>query len=205
MFLAARSLNVAFVNATLGRAIGNRNEADASRRSQIPHSIDPVLRISVLKGVHVVAADISCLLTLGYLGLAGTLIKSFSKIVIGSGTLTSLFEERQRVRFHQPSRVERAKRLRKLMDDGKLKVANLPSSLPADLVTEVDNELAGLLMLAKADGGTVVRPGPWFCRFVQRIAHLPHDRAWRRRLRRVHRSPASPTSRRRRSSVPRSW
>jgi hypothetical protein len=57
-------------------------------------------------------------------------------------------------------RVERAKRLRKLMDDGKLKVANVPSSLPADLVAEVGNDLAGLLVLAKADGGTVVRPGP---------------------------------------------
>jgi hypothetical protein len=159
LFLAARSLNVAFVNATLGRAIGNRNEVDASRRAPILAFDGSRTGGKVLDGVNE-AVDISCLLTLGFLGLVGNFTKSFSKIVIGSGTLTSLFKEQQRVRFHQPSRVERAKRLRKLFDDAKLKVANLPSSLPPDLVMEVGDEFAGLLVLAKADRGTVVRPGP---------------------------------------------
>jgi hypothetical protein len=160
LFFAAESLNVDFVRATLGRALANSEQPDATRRSPILAFDGARKEPEVLKDVNVVAADVSSLMTLGFLGAMDLLVRGFSKVVIAPGTLALLFEERQRVRFHQPSRVERAKRLRKLLDDGNLKVFATPSSLPADLLAEVGEDLAGMLLAAAADGGIVVRPAP---------------------------------------------
>jgi hypothetical protein len=160
LFMAARSLNVDLVRATLGRAIRNADEADASRRSLILAFDGSRDEKDVLKHMHVVAADVSSLLTLGFVRTVDALVRGFTKVVIAPGTLALLFEERQRVRFHQPSLVERAKRLRKLLDEEKITVAPMPSTLPAELLAEVGEDLAGLLAAAHVDGGVVVQPGP---------------------------------------------
>ena len=160
LFFAAESLNVDFVRATLGRAHANSEQPDGARRSPILAFDGSRKEPEVLKDVSVVAADVSSLMTLGFVGAMDLLVRGFSKVVIAPGTLALLFEERQRVRFHQPSLVERAKRLRKLLDDGNLKVFPAPSPLPAGLLAEVGEDLAGMLLAASADGGIVVRPAP---------------------------------------------
>jgi hypothetical protein len=160
LFIAARSLNMDLVRATLGRSIRNAEETDASGRSLILAFDGSREEKDILKDVHVVAADVSSLLTLGFLQVADALVRGFTKVVIAPGTLALLFKERQHVRFHQPSLVERAKHLRRLLDEEKIKVAPTPSTLPAELVAEVGQDLAGVLAAAQVDGGVVVQPGP---------------------------------------------
>jgi hypothetical protein len=160
LFMAAQSLNADFVRATLGRAIRNADEADASRRSLILAFDGSREEKDTLKDVHAVAVDVSSLLTLGFLRAANALVRGFNKVVIAPGTLALLFKEQQRVRFHQPSLVERAKRIRKLLDEEKIRVTPMPSALPPELVAEVGEDLAGLLAAAQMEGGVVVRPGP---------------------------------------------
>lgn len=159
LFLAARSLNMTVINASLGRGLGNLKQSDASKRSPIL-AFDGSHQQTDLSNVQTLALDLSGLFTLGFLGLTAAAIGVFPKIVIGSGTLTLLFQERQRIKFHQPSRVAKAKRLKALMDKGALKVLEPPPSLPADLVSEVGDDLAAMLVKAREVGGIVVRPGP---------------------------------------------
>ena len=159
LFIAARSLNMTIINASLGRGLRNLKTPDASRRSSI-FAFDGSHRQVDLSNVKTMALDLSSLFTLGLLDLTATAIGAFSQIVIGSGTLTLLFQERQRIKFHQPSRVAKAKRLKALMEKGALKVLEPPPSLPSDLVSEVGSDLAAMLLKAREIGGIVVRPGP---------------------------------------------
>ncbi len=159
LFLAARSLNMTVINASLGRGLGNLKLSDASKRSPIL-AFDGSHQQVDLSNVKTLALDLSGLFTLGFLDLTAAAIGVFPKIVIGSGTLTLLFQERQRIKFHQPSRVAKAKRLKALMDKGALKILEPPASLPADLVSEVGDDLAAMLVKAREVGGIVVRPGP---------------------------------------------
>jgi len=159
LFVAARTLNLTVTNASLGRGLNNLAAADATRRSPIL-AFDGSRRPVNLSNVETLALDLSGLLTLGLLGLAPKVLDAFRKVIIGAGTLTLLFEERERIRFHQPSRVAKAKRLKELMDKGAIKVLEPPSTLPRELVKEVGEELAGFLVKARELGGLVVQPGP---------------------------------------------
>lgn len=159
LFLAARSLNFTVTNASLGRGLGNLNTPDATKRSPIL-AFDGSHRAVDLSTSTALALDLSSLFTLSLIGLAGPAIEAFPRIVIGSGTLTLLFQERQRIKFHQPSRIARAKRLKALIDKGALKVLEPPSNLPGDLVKEVGGDLAAMLVKAREIGGIVIQPGP---------------------------------------------
>src|SRR5262249_51859696 len=146
LFLAARSLHVTLTSASLGRAFSNAANAD-------PRRCFPILafhgaRRSVgLAAARTLALDVSALLTLSYLGLLECVVSGFDKIVIGAGTLTSLFREQQRVRFHQPSRIAKAKRLKAMIDAKRLRVlAKPPWPLPKELVAEVGEDLAQMLV-----------------------------------------------------------
>ena len=89
-----------------------------------------------------------------------------------------LFEEIQRVEYHQPSRVSEARALRQLLDDQRL--GRFEASVPPeiDLVREVGNDLASLISEAEADRGgnappgIVVRPYP-----VHRVGSLMRETA----------------------------
>jgi hypothetical protein len=159
LFIAARFLNLTVTNASLGRGLNNIAQPDATRRSPIL-AFDGSRRQVDLSQVETLALDLSGLLSLGLLELAPKALAAFPKVVIGAGTLTLLFEEQQRIRFHQPSRVAKAKRLKELMVKGAIKVLEPPAKLPRELVAEVGEDLAGLLVKARQVGGLVVQPGP---------------------------------------------
>lgn len=160
LFLAARSLHVTLTSASLGRAFSNVTSADPRGRFPIL-AFHGARRGVGLAGARTLALDISALLTLSYLGLLENAISSFDKIIIGAGTLTSLFREQQRIRFHQPSRIAKAKRLKAMIDGKRLKVLDPPvGPVPKELVAEVGEDLAQLLVAARLQSGLVVQPGP---------------------------------------------
>ena len=159
LFIAARALNITVTQAALGRGLANVATPDATRRSPIL-AFDGSRRAVDLSKVEAVALDVSALMTLALLGLVPKVLEAFPKVVIGAGTLSLLFEERERIRFHQPSRIAKAKRLKALIDKGAIKVVEAPSDLPRGLVEEVGRDLAGLLVKAREVQGLVVQPGP---------------------------------------------
>jgi tetratricopeptide repeat protein len=159
LFIAARALNVTVTQAALGRALANAASTDATRRSPIL-AFDGSRQAADLVKAGTLALDASALLTLALLGLVPKVLDAFPKVVIGAGTLSLLFEERERIRFHQPSRIAKARRLKELIARGAIQVIEPPSDLPRGLVDEVGRDLAGLLVKAREMQGLVVQPGP---------------------------------------------
>ncbi|WP_125784688.1 hypothetical protein [Pseudoalteromonas rubra] len=95
-----------------------------------------------------ITVDVSSVLTIGYLGLLEQLFKLFDKIVISHSLLKWLYDEKQKVAYHQPSQISKAKNFESLILDECIKVA--PSCLIEDpkLALSVGDELAMLLETA---------------------------------------------------------
>jgi hypothetical protein len=91
---------------------------------------------------------LTAIFTLAVLGLLPVAIGAYQPVAIPHSTLGWLFQERQRVTFHQPSRIKEAHDLKRLVAEGSLKV--LPSQPLSDLslTKEVGLQLAGLLSAA---------------------------------------------------------
>jgi hypothetical protein len=115
---------------------------------------------------------------LSLLGLLPTAIAAYERVVIPHSTLGWLFQEWERVAFHQPSRIKEAHELKRLVADGNLKV--LPAQPLSDLAIakEVGLELGRLLVAAAkvrasdARATYVIRPAP-----VHRAGSLMEEEA----------------------------
>ena len=107
-----------------------------------------------------IAANITSLLLLEELDLLPIVKKRFAGIAIPWSTMGLLLTESQSCRFHQPSRVAGAKKLRELIIGNTLRTLVASGEPPKDLVAEVGRDLAELVYAAKQSGGRVVRPLP---------------------------------------------
>ena len=122
--------------------------------------------------------DPTTLLTLGALGLLDATSELFDRVLVPHSTLVWLFEEKEKVSFHQPSRIRKASELRELLANGALKAFTTSTQIDADLAAEVGDELASLIAEASAgDNGDVrqrivVRPSP-----VHRVGSLMDEEA----------------------------
>jgi tetratricopeptide (TPR) repeat protein len=143
----------------VSQARDNERERDPRRRTVIPvrHGVRGFLDMSP---VRTVAADITSLLLLTELDLLPILEKRFDRIAIPWSTMELLLIENQSCRFHQPSRVAGAKKLRELIVDNTLRTFTSSTEPPSQLVEEVGPDLAELLHTAKQSGGRVIRPLP---------------------------------------------
>ena len=103
-----------------------------------------------------VGIDVTAVLVLQYLGILEEVLNSFSHTKFSPDIFEHLFRERTEARFHQPSRINAARRLlelhgRKLVQV--LEVEQRPSRL---LIDETGLETAEVLQWAKASGGIAV-------------------------------------------------
>ena len=103
-----------------------------------------------------VGLDITSILVLHYLDLLESVFKVFHRIKLAPDVMQCLFQEQDRVRFHQPSRVRDGQQVRALRNRQWLRVADSPGTPPQATSEEVGRELAALLQLARNDGGRVV-------------------------------------------------
>jgi hypothetical protein len=106
----------------------------------------------------ILGVDVTTIMLLEWLDILEDAISGFSHVLIPSGTMILLLNERRRVRFHQPSLVYRAELVRDLIASGRLKVGEMPKP-PDWLVNEAGIELAELLELARSQNSTVVHAG----------------------------------------------
>lgn len=150
ILLAAHYLNRSAVELTLFRALANLSEVDPRRRGVIPAysgNRSPV-RVDISAAV---GFDATALLTLGFLGqdLLEKALDAFKTVYIPHSTLAWLFEERERVGFHQPSRIRDAHKLRDLLATQKIEKFT-PSAVPeSDLCDQIGDGLAVLIAEAE--------------------------------------------------------
>ena len=163
MFVAARILNRTLLDLYLVPALLNLDELDPRRRGII-FSFSGNRPFGKIAGKRI-ALDVTAILTLALLGLLKRVIENFETIFIAHTTLSWLFEERERIQFHQPSRVKDALEIKRLLDSGYLTRVESSVSSP-ELEHEVGDDLAGFLTVASAavDGDSaqrmVIRPFP---------------------------------------------
>ncbi|EFG9152517.1 HNH endonuclease [Escherichia coli] len=148
VFGAALMINRTLCDLFLLPALANSRQPDPRKRTHIFAYSGAVRRVALRPSR--IALDATALLTLGILRLAEAIIETSAEIIVPHTTLGWLFEEKQRIRFHQPSRVEAAADIRSLIHSGKLDHF-LPTQSPdPELANEVGAELAALLAEASA-------------------------------------------------------
>ena len=150
ILLAAHYLNRSAAELTLFRALANLSEIDPRRRGIIPaysgNRSPAHIDISAAVGF-----DATALLTLGFLGqsLLEKALDAFKTVYIPHSTLAWLFEEKQKIDFHQPSRIRDAHKLRDLLATQKIEKLT-PSAVPeSDLCDRIGDDLAVLIAEAE--------------------------------------------------------
>jgi hypothetical protein len=176
IFGVARLLNRTLVDMFLLPALANPSERDLRKHMLVPAYSGN--RHSSACKYRVIAIDATALLTLGSLGLLQIVCNSFDTVFIPHCTLRWLFEEKQKVTFHQPSRINDASTLRALIATGALKTLATSTRIDPDLAAEVGEELAALIAEALASESgedrqrLVVRSSP-----VHRVGSLMEEEA----------------------------
>ncbi|TOF96600.1 hypothetical protein, partial [Vibrio parahaemolyticus] len=94
---------------------------------------------------EIVAVDASSTLMMENLGILNQLFDCFQKIIIPHSFMRWLFEEKQKVAFHQPSQIEKAKYFERLVSDGKISVFHPKKINNPELALDVGEELAFML------------------------------------------------------------
>lgn len=164
MFLAAESLNKSLIQMMLYPTITNLIEHDLRRKVTIPafsgksESKDLLFRDTI-------ALDASALLTLSSLDILDKVLDTFDKVLVPHSTLIWLFEEKQKVAFHQPSRIRKAHQLQHLLARGIIEKHKSNLWADSELTSKVGSELANLITDAKRMNsenkqGVVVRTYP---------------------------------------------
>jgi hypothetical protein len=149
IFMAAEALNRHLVDFTLSRSEANQCQ---DRRSDViaipsfsgkrqPCSIDEID----------IGLDATSLMTLQSLDVLEAVFKHFEQVKLPHSTMGWLLEELSEVRYHQPSRIERADALCQLILDGKVKVCSTHPFRANKLEQEIGSELAALVGNANSD------------------------------------------------------
>lgn len=135
------------------------NLQDSRRRAIIPIASGARQPVEIEPGWRV-GFDITSLMVLYSLGVLREALTSVHQAVIAPDTMLVLLNERNQIRFHQPSLVRAAEEIRHLIDIECLRVAEHLPPPPSDLAGEVGHDLAQLLETARREGACVVRPRP---------------------------------------------
>lgn len=178
LFLAAQTLNSSLINLMLFPAFSNQVESDFRLKGIVP-AFSGALHPGELKDIKTVGIDATALLTLSFLNLLNKTFEAFDEIFIPHSTLMWLFEEQKQVAFHQPSRIENAKKIQRMLTTGSLEKLSLTTLANSDLADQVGDELATLIAEATSTGKNgdniqkvVVRPYP-----VPRVGSMMEENA----------------------------
>jgi pimeloyl-ACP methyl ester carboxylesterase len=176
MFAAAYALNRSLIDFYLLPALSNSERVDPRRRSLL-YAYSGA-RGFVQGEPRKALLEPTALLTLGAIGALDEAFAAFDKIVLPHNTLGWLFEERQRVQFHQPTKIAEAHEIKLLLDTRALQRFEATARPNNELAAEVGDELAALFAEAEADFGDdhrqriVVRSSP-----VHRLGSLMEEEA----------------------------
>lgn len=148
--LVAELLNRTISYFYLIQPLENNGSTDIRMKKLVPafHG----LRVSQVIVCETIALDASSALVMENVGLLNNLLHCFKKTIIPHSFMRWIFEEKQKVSFHQPSQIERAKYFEQLVADDKIFVLPLKKVNNPGLAIDVGDELAS--MLEEADAST---------------------------------------------------
>ena len=161
--VAAGALRRRQADLSLAVAISNREISDPRRRGVVP-AFHGRRRIDD-ENSRKVMFDPSALFTLADLGVLPRALKAFETVYIPFETLPQIYEDMEKVAFHQPSRLKNARELVEAVAAGVLKLLDPEPIAQAWCVQEVGHALAKLLSAAEqysteaGNQGYVVHPG----------------------------------------------
>ena len=155
MGLAAGRFNVSLARLLLHLPGRNTRESDGRRRMVLPIIAGGRSPIE-LQASWTIGLDVTSIMVLAYLGLLEQAISAFHHVKLAPDVMECLFRERDEASFHQPSRIEAAKRIGELESRGQLRAADILTKPPKDITDEVGLELATLLEMARHDTGKVI-------------------------------------------------
>ena len=153
--MAASVFNSPLIGFFFQAARQNINEADGRSRTVLPIISGGHSLIDLNKSWSI-GLDISSIIVLSYLGLLEKAIDAFHHVKLAPETMGLLFQERNRVRFHQPSRIKAAEEIRDLVNTSRLRTATDLPSPDQTIAEEVGFDLATLLQAAKDNDGRVI-------------------------------------------------
>lgn len=149
IFFAAKSLNRTLIDLTVFPALANLSENDPRRRIVIPsfngNRKNNLIDIPGKK----FAIDATALLTLSFLKILDKTLDSLDTVYIPHSTLGWLFEERQKVAYHQPSQIQKAHKLRDLLATEMIEKFIPSTEASSDLAAQIGEELAALIAEAE--------------------------------------------------------
>ncbi|WP_444980409.1 HTH domain-containing protein, partial [Methylobacterium trifolii] len=163
LFAAAKVARRTLLDVFLRPALRNLGQADPRRRSPIfAFNGTKPIRSDVGKRV---AIDLTSLLTLSLTGKLRQFLAWADSVTIAQTTLSWLFEERDKLAFHQPSQVRRAREVKQLIDADR--VHRFEGAVPPqELELRVGSDIAQYLVAAETldeqdkSPKIVVRPAP---------------------------------------------
>ena len=153
--MAASVFNSPLISFFFQAAHQNINEADGRKRTVLP-IISGGRRFVDVNESWTIGMDISSVIVLSYLGLLEKTIDAFHHVKLAPDTMGLLLQERNQVRFHQPSRIKAAEEIRDLVNRNRISSAADLSVHDQAIADEVGPDLAELLQAAKDNNGRVI-------------------------------------------------
>ncbi|WP_312386757.1 HTH domain-containing protein [Atlantibacter hermannii] len=143
IFTVAEILNRTMSDFYLIQPQENKSAKDIRRKNLVPI-------FSGARPVHVIvgktiAIDSSSALVMENIGMLHYLLDCFESIVIPHSFMRWLFEEKQKVAFHQPSQIEKAKYFERMVSNGRISVFHPKTINNPGLALDVGDELAYML------------------------------------------------------------
>lgn len=149
IFTVAELLNRAMSDFYLIQPIENKKTKDLRRKKLIP--IFHGSRLEQVITGETIALDVSGALVAENVGLLPHLFDCFERVVIPHSFMRWFFEEKQKVAFHQPSQIEKAKYFERLVSDGRTSIFHPKKINNPELALDVGEELAFILEEAHAN------------------------------------------------------
>ena len=148
IFTVASLLNRTMSDFYLIQPQENKSAKDIRRKNLIPIFFGARLVQDIVG--EAIAIDASSALVMENIGLLHNLFDCFESIVIPHSFMRWLFEEKQKVAFHQPSQIEKAKYFERLVSNGRISVFHPKTINNPGLALDVGDELAYMLEEAHA-------------------------------------------------------
>lgn len=160
----AKWINGQLSHTMIGSAIGNRTEGDARKRAVIPAFSGARIPNAVVPASRC-AADATSLMNLAYLGLLERLLDVYGTVMVPHSTGAWLFDEFENVEFHQPRKIEDARKLMMLIAQDKIRVCPQIPAGNGKLSRMVGDELSDLVrhaevLQSKGESAVVIRISP---------------------------------------------
>lgn len=148
IFTVASLLNRTMSDFYLVQPQENNSAKDIRRKNLVPIFFGARLVQDIVG--ETIAIDASSALVMENIGQLHHLFDCFESIVIPHSFMRWLFEEKQKVAFHQPSQIEKAKYFERLVSDGRISVFHPKTINNPGLALDVGDELAYMLEEAHA-------------------------------------------------------